>query len=251
MLELLILWIGSFTVALLYAMVGHGGATGFLALQAFLNIDPNQMRFNALVLNLFVSSIAFFQFKKATDFSVSRYIVPLLMTSMPFTFLGALYVNKSSQYQVALGVFLIFMSVLLITPKQIIMFRQFTLSSKQHQFILLCMGAIIGFASGFLGIGGGVILSPILILMISLSSKNVAVISSLFIFANSAIGLLTTLTTKEILLPLQYPMIAFAILGAILGAKIGAHKLRSNILQYVLAIMLFLASFKILLSIAY
>jgi uncharacterized protein len=65
--EILIIF-ALFIVAVLYSSVGHGGASGYLAVMAFLAVAPNVTRPTALILNVFVSSIAAFQFYRGGFF---------------------------------------------------------------------------------------------------------------------------------------------------------------------------------------
>ena len=57
-----------FVVALLYASVGHGGASGYLALMALYGFAPEVMKPTALILNLFVSLTSFLLFLKGGHF---------------------------------------------------------------------------------------------------------------------------------------------------------------------------------------
>src|SRR6187551_2532473 len=96
-----------FIVAVLYSTVGHGGASGYLAVMAFLAVTPEVTRPTALVLNLFVASIAAFQFYRAGFFSWSL-LWPFAVMSIPFAFIGGMIKLPTHVYKIVLGLVLIF-----------------------------------------------------------------------------------------------------------------------------------------------
>ncbi|HTF28922.1 MAG TPA: TSUP family transporter, partial [Flavitalea sp.] len=119
---------------------------------------------------------------------------------------------------------------------------------KSNLWISVFIGAAIGFLSGLIGIGGGIILSPILLLLKWTDQKQTAAVSALFIFVNSLSGLAGQITTGISFSPdmIAYVIIAFS--GGLLGAYFGALKFNQNILKYVLAVVLLLASVKLLVA---
>lgn len=230
-----------FVVAFLYASVGHGGASGYLALMALYGVAPQEMKPTALFLNLFVSLTAFIQYYRGNHFKKEIFI-PIALASIPFAFLGGMLSIDDHLYKKILG-------ILLLLP--IVRFFFFKNVEDDRlvppvKWISILLGAIIGLLSGMIGIGGGIILSPILILLLWTNQKQTAAISAAFIFVNSLAGLGgmliqgITLTSNMIL----YIVIAFS--GGLLGAYFGSKKFNQDVLKYVLATVLLVAAYKLL-----
>ncbi len=132
-----------FLVAFLYSSVGHGGGTGYLALLALFGVAPVFMKSTALTLNVFVSSIAFYSYCKAGYFKW-KLIIPFLISSIPFAYLGALTQINASTYKIILGVFL-----LIAIGRMLLVHNAITETSKKMPFLpALTFGAIRGFFSG-------------------------------------------------------------------------------------------------------
>jgi uncharacterized protein len=232
-----------FVVAFLYAAVGHGGASGYLALMAIFGMAPEFMKPTALLLNLFVSLSAFVLFYKEGHFKWKIFL-PFALASIPLSFLGGMISLDASVYKKILGI------LLLIPVIKLAAFPNKEYDDlKQSSFLLsLLIGACIGFLSGLIGIGGGIILSPVLLLLAWTDQKQTAAISALFIFVNSMSGLAGQLTKG---IEFQSGMVAFvgvAFAGGSLGAWFGARRFNQNILKYLLAVVLLMASIKLLLT---
>lgn len=227
-------------IAFLYSSVGHGGASGYLAIMALFSITPYLMRPSALTLNVFVSAIAFVAFYRAGYFRW-KLIWPFLITSVPAAFAGALVPVNGNFYEIILGIFL------LIAVARIL-FSPTALTEKPSDppiAVALIIGALLGLLSGMIGIGGGVILSPLLILFHWATVKESAAVSSLFILLNSVSGLSALLFDgfrydSGLLL-----WIAAGIAGAAGGSYTGSIKLKQGKLKYVLAAILLMASIKL------
>jgi uncharacterized membrane protein YfcA len=236
-----LLLLSLFVVAFLYSSIGHGGGSGYLALFAIFGIAPLFMKSTALILNLFVSAIAFFSYYKAGYFRL-KLIFPFLLTSIPFAFLGAMIHIDPKIYKFILGIFLLIaIARMLIVPKAV-----GEAKNSPHFILALIIGAILGFFSGMIGIGGGIILSPLLILMRWANLKEAASASALFIFLNSASGLTGTFQSGLTIEPRIIYWVLIGIVGAILGSYLGSFKLNATKLKYVLSLVLLFASFKLL-----
>lgn len=234
-----------FVVAFLYASVGHGGASGYLALMAIFSIAPAVMKPTALLLNLFVSATSFIQFYRAGHFKWKIFL-PFAIASVPLSFLGGTISIDSFIYKKILGVLLIipvirFFFFKNVDPKD---FRQ------SRADLSLLIGAIIGFLSGMIGIGGGIILSPILLLLKWTDQKQTAAISAAFIFVNSVAGLAGQLTKGIQFSADMYGYVAIAFAGGICGAYFGALKFPQNALKNLLACVLAVAAYKLLFTYA-
>ncbi len=230
-----------FIVAFLYASVGHGGASGYLALMALFAVSPDVMKPTALLLNLFVSSSSFLQFYRGKHFKWQIFW-PLALASIPMAFVGGLIHIDASIYKKILGV------LLLIPVIRFLFFNNIEVDKIKPSNIpmSLFLGAFIGLFSGMIGIGGGIILSPILLLLCWTDQKQTAAISALFIFMNSVSGLAGQLTKGITFSPDMFTYVAVAFVGGLLGAYLGALKFNQNILKNILAIVLAMAAYKLL-----
>lgn len=230
-----------FVVAFLYASVGHGGASGYLALMALFSIAPEVMKPTALLLNIFVSLIAFIQFYKANHFNWKIFL-PLALASLPMAFVGGLMVIDGNIYKKMLG-FLLLLPVI-----RFLFFSNTTVTDFKKPTIILSIiiGASIGLLSGMIGIGGGIILSPILLLLHWTNQKQTAAISALFIFVNSLAGLAGQLVKGIQFNNSMYVYVAIAFAGGLLGSYFGARKFNHPVLQKILASVLLIAAIKLI-----
>jgi uncharacterized protein len=230
-----------FVVAFLYASVGHGGASGYLALMAIYSVTPAVMRPTALLLNLFVSLTSFIQFYRGGHFKWKTFL-PFALSSIPLSFVGGMISIDSSIYKKILGILLLF-------PIARFLFLPNADPSEMKESKLvpsLIIGGIIGLLSGMIGIGGGIILSPVLLILKWTNQKQTAAISALFIFVNSIAGLAGQLTKGISFSADMYVYVVVAFAGGICGAYFGSLKFNQNILKNVLAGVLMLAVYKLL-----
>lgn len=230
-------------VAFLYASVGHGGASGYLALMALFSFAPEIMRPAALLLNIIVSFTAFIQYYRGGYFHL-RLFLPFALASIPAAFIGGLITIDPFLYKKTLGILLLFSVVRLAGLK----FYKELEYKKQSMPASGLIGAIIGFFSGMIGIGGGIILSPVILLLHWANLKETAAVSSIFIFVNSLAGLAGLFTVGFTFGPEIVGMVAVAFAGGVAGSYFGALKLSNSSLKYILAIVLFMASVKLLLA---
>jgi len=232
-----------FIVAFLYASVGHGGASGYLALMALYGFAPETMKSSALILNLFVSLTSFLLFFKGGHFKWKLFL-PFALASIPLSFIGSTISLEVDVYKKILGVLLLFpVARFFFFPNP----EEKDLKNANWPASLL-IGGSIGFLSGLIGIGGGIILSPILLLLKWTNQKQTAAISALFIFVNSIAGL-AGLFSKGIKLETDIlPLVAIAFIGGITGAWLGSLKFKQNILKFTLATVLLMASIKLILT---
>ncbi|ULT29033.1 sulfite exporter TauE/SafE family protein [Sphingobacterium sp. E70] len=115
-----------------------------------------------------------------------------------------------------------------------------------NSFGALAIGGAVGLLSGMIGIGGGIILSPFLILLKWTDQKQTAAISAAFIFVNSLSGLGGMLTKGISFNAHMWGYVVVAFLGGLLGAYLGSKKLKQDALKYVLATVLLVAAYKLL-----
>lgn len=230
-----------FIVALLYSSVGHGGASGYLALMAFFSFAPETMRPTALLLNIFVSLTAFIQYYRSGHFRWQLFW-PFALASIPAAFIGGLIVVDAKLYKTILGVLLLFPVVRLGGLK----FNEDKNKKEQVLLASLIIGGLIGLLSGVIGIGGGIILSPVILLLHWANMKQTAAVSALFILVNSLAGLAGLFTKGFDFRPEMVWMIVVAFIGGLAGSYLGAMKFEGAILKKVLAVVLLMASMKLL-----
>lgn len=227
-------------IAFFYSSVGHGGASGYLALFAIYSLDTSMMKSSALLLNMFVSSISFWQYFRQGYFRLNLFL-PFAITSIPSAFIGGKIQVDALIYKRILAICLIFAVLPLLG-----IFGQESEKIKPVNLPLaLIIGATIGFFSGLIGIGGGIILSPVILLLSWGDVKVTAGVSALFIFVNSVAGWLGNSQSDVTIYPQIYLFVLVALIGGILGAYYGSTKLNNQILRYFLAGVLIFASVKL------
>ena len=227
-------------VAFLYASVGHGGASGYLAIMSLFAFPVTFMKPTALLLNILVSGISFYFYYREKEFDYKLFY-PFAIASVPFSFLGGYLKVDTHWYKIILGTVLLFAIARLVGI--------FGKGKKELQPInipiALCIGAVIGFISGLIGIGGGIILSPVLLLLGWATMKQTAAISALFIFVNSIAGLFGFVSNGGTLPMASTPPIAVVVFGGILGGYYGSKKMNTITLRNILAVVLLIAVFKL------
>ena len=229
-------------VALLYASVGHGGASGYLALMALFSFAPEIMRPTALLLNLFVAGIAFYHYYKAGYFN-KKLFFSFALSSVPFAFAGSMIEIDAGLYKKTLGVLLLFAIL-----KMLYDFSNKKIQLKEVRLWQgLLLGGGIGFFSGLIGIGGGIILTPIILLFHWGDMKSAAAVSALFIWVNSGAGLIGQLSIGAEISWEAFILVAIALIGGFIGSYYGSKRLNNSVLRYILAFVLTLASIKLFL----
>jgi hypothetical protein len=229
--------------AVLYSMVGHAGASGYLAVMALFGLAPAVMRPTALTLNLCVAAVATATFARAGCFRWPLFW-PFALASVPCAYLGGMLHLPAAAYRGALGVVLLFSAVRLLLPDP----RADGPARPLPVWLGLLLGAVLGLLSGLTGVGGGIFLSPLLLFARLASPRETAGVSAPFILVNSAAGLLGG-RAGLVHLPPAWPWWALAVLvGGVVGARIGARRLGAPAIRRVLAVVLAVAAGKMLLG---
>jgi uncharacterized membrane protein YfcA len=231
--------LGIFAVAVLYAAVGHGGASGYLAVMALAGFAPAVLRPTALTLNLVVSLMGTLLFLRAGKFQLHLFL-PLIAASIPFAYLGGTIQLPSAHFHVLLGIALAFAAIRLVLPM-----REGNEKQTAPLVGLLALGACIGLLSGLVGVGGGIFLTPILIFLHWSDTRQAAALSAPFIFVNSICGLIGQGTPWQNFPAIMPWMIAGVILGGVIGASWGSGYARLPQLRLVLAAVLSVACLKL------
>ena len=228
-------------VAFLYASVGHGGASGYLALMAIFSFATETMKPTALLLNLFVAAIAFYHYYKAGHFNMKLFL-SFAIASVPLAFLGGMITVDASIYKKILGVLLIFAVLKMLN----VFGKESSLIKDVKLWQGLVVGGVIGFFSGLIGIGGGIILTPVILLLHWGKMKEAAAVSALFIWVNSASGLVGQFTSGVKLAPQSFILVGVALVGGYFGSYYGSQKFDNRVLRYLLSFVLVIASAKLL-----
>jgi hypothetical protein len=232
-----------FFVAFAYSSVGHGGASGYLAVLSFFGFAPAAMAPSALLLNLLVAGIAFLSYWRAGHF-MWRLLWPFLIASVPCALLGGMLGVSSRIYMILLGAVLLFSAFRLMV---------FSPGAQEESFakppslaVALPVGAGIGLLSGMVGIGGGIFLSPLVILLGWADTKRTAAAAAAFIWINSVAGLCGHLTHTAVDWSVMLWLVGAAFAGGVLGATLGARRFRGVWLRRILAVVLLFAVVKLL-----
>lgn len=227
-------------VAVLYSSVGHGGASGYLAVMAFFAVSPAVTRPTALVLNVIVSSIALVQFSRQGHFSW-RLFWPFAATSIPLAYIGGRIDLSTDAHKIVLGVVLLLAAVRLA-----INLKNDGEISEPPIATAMAIGSVIGLVSGLVGVGGGIFLTPVLLLFRWSEARIAAGVSALFILVNSLAGLAGVYEKMFELPTYVYGWLAVAIAGGVIGSTLGARRFDTMTLRRVLAAVLVVAGIKLI-----
>lgn len=223
-----------FLTAFFYAVIGFGGGSSYLAFLALTHLPLYEVAAVALFCNLIVASGGVWHFSKAGQMR-GKMLLPFLMTSIPAAYFGGLIKTEDLIHRALLGICLLLVAwrIWFGNPDSSRPLRSTT--GLAFVTIALVTGGALGFLSGFLGIGGGIFLSPILILAGWVSAKESSAAASLFILLNSAAGLAARVHFLSAHIPECLFLGAIVFLGGQLGSRIGAYHLPNALLRKILA----------------
>lgn len=224
-----------------YSSVGHGGASAYLAIFVLWNIPADLIRTTALMMNIGVSAISFALFAKGQYFRWKLFL-PFAVTSIPAAFVGGMISVDAEWYKIILAVFIL-LAILPITGTS---GKQTTESKPINSTLAHGIGILIGLSSGLIGIGGGIILSPVILLLRWGNLKQTAAVSALFILVNSISGLIGHLIQVGTMATAGLDIIPFVLIGSILGSFYGSQRLPTYKLLYVLQFVMVMACFKLI-----
>lgn len=247
MTELVVSWwllVPLASAAVLYASVGHGGASAYLAIFVLVGYARPEITPVVLVLNLIVASLACLNYARAGHFSF-RLLLPFIATSIPAAFIGGRFVLSPRVYAGVLGLTLLVAGVRFLLLTGTIQPRP-GLPTSRVVALGLPIGGILGFLAGLVGIGGGIFLSPLLLLLGWAGAKQTAAVSAAFIMLNSASGLVARAPQVMDALPLTMPLVLSVFVGGLLGSWWGAWRIPPVRLQQVLGVVLLSAALKLL-----
>lgn len=230
--------------AMLYSSVGHGGASGYLAAMALFSMAPLEMKPAALTLNILVSSIALMKYAKVGRFSWSIFW-PFALTSVPFAYVGGLINLPNEYYKAVIGLVLVYTAYRFVVDAA----KPDYEVKKPYMPVILLFGAALGFFSGLVGVGGGIFLSPLLILLKWEDVKNVSGVAAAFVLVNSSAGLLGFVSSTTTHLPEGLWVWAVAALvGGFIGAEYGSKRFANPTIKHLLSLVLLVAGIKMILT---
>jgi len=239
--EALLLGALFFAAALLYSSVGHAGASAYLAAMALVGVSASTMRPTALVLNLFVATIVIVQFARAGHLPW-RSLVPLAAGSIPMAFIGGSISLPGEIYRPLVAVVLLAGAWRLATATSAV-------DDEERPGVPVLPGVLVGAAIGLLagltGTGGGIFLTPLLVLAAWTGTRDAAGLSGAFILVNSIAGL-AGLVTGGVSVPPAIPLwVAAVVAGGLIGSRLGAARFSILNLRRALAFVLVLAAAKL------
>ena len=229
-------------MAVLYSSVGHGGASGYLAAMALWGLAPQEMRPAALVMNIVVTCWLLYRFQPY-KLMPYRLFWPLVLASTPAAFVGGLWVVDVLSYHLLVGLLLGLAAIRMLVSNKV---------TEEIQLpalgLVLLVGGLLGFSAGLTGIGGGVFLSPILLIFGWCTVRQSTAVAAGFILLNSVAGLAGYVVSEQPWpLGTGWLMLA-AFVGCLLGAELASHRASSMALRKLLAAVLIIASGKMVYS---
>jgi len=227
-------------MAILYSSVGHGGASGYLAAMALFGLAPEAMRPAALTMNIFVASLVLWRLNKARFFKPQLFM-PIIAGSIPAAFIGGRLTLDETSFRVVVAVFLLLaaLHMLFRLPKS-------ETTRPANKWLASVLGIFLGFIAGLTGVGGGIYLSPILLLLGWCSMRESAAIAAGFILVNSISGLAGYLSVSTAL-PAYIPlMVLCALAGAVVGSELAVRRASPEFLRRLLGLVLVIAGIKML-----
>lgn len=245
-----------FAAALLYSSVGHAGASGYLAAMALFGLAPDVMKPTALTLNILVATIGTIRFVRAGCFDW-RLFWPLALLAIPMAFVGGATTLPGHWYKRIVGVALLIAAANLLIKRD----RPAAASStaappsvapttRVYPPIWLSMlaGGALGLLAGLTGTGGGIFLSPLLVLSGWADPRRTAGVSVVFILVNSIAGLGGQLSAIPNLPREIWLWAPAAVIGGLIGSGLGARRFGNPTIQRLLAVVLLIAGGKMILS---
>ncbi|MFK7949334.1 MAG: sulfite exporter TauE/SafE family protein [Saprospiraceae bacterium] len=229
-----------FVIAVVYSAAGFGGGSSYLAILSLFPLEFTEVRMVALLCNIVVVSGSVYVFYK-NNFLQVRKILPLILLSIPFAYLGGSLQMKQDVFFIILGLTLLVAAILMLLKKQ-------EKTVKLPPYINGIIGGGIGFLSGLVGIGGGIFLSPLLYLSRWNIPKVIAATTASFILVNSIAGLIGQIHTNGFSFDFQSIILLLltVLIGGQIGSRITATRINPIIIKKVTAFLILFVSLRIL-----
>lgn len=246
MIDPLLLAAFFFVAALLYASVGHAGASAYLAIMALSGVAPDVARPTALALNIVVATLVTFRFWRGGYIS-GRALLPFLIGSVPLAFLGGSLPVAPALYKKLVGIVLLLAAVgMALTARRAAEADTGRAQPHVPTMPAVGIGAAIGLLSGLTGTGGGIFLSPVLLFAGWAETRAASGLAAPFILGNSIAGLAGNFS-RLASLPSTLPLwIGAVVIGAVIGSELGNRRARTLLLRRALSVVLVIAGFKLI-----
>jgi len=204
------------------------------------SLAPAEIKPIALILNILVATIGSIQFWRAGHFSW-RLFWPFTILSSPLAFWGG-YINLSTHlFKIIVGIVLLFSATRFLMPK-----IATEVTQEPSKPLAIVLGGVLGFLSGLTGTGGGIFLTPLLLLMRWAEVKKTAAVSALFILFNSVFGLLGNLSATKTMPTFVLPLCVSVIIGGCFGSYLGSKKFNAMTIKRLLSVVLIIAGLKLI-----
>ncbi|MEM1083780.1 MAG: sulfite exporter TauE/SafE family protein [Verrucomicrobiota bacterium] len=228
-------------LAFLYASVGHAGASGYIAAMSLAGIAIPEIRPAALIMNLGVACFGSWHFIRGGHLRW-HLTWPFLVAALPLAFLGGKTLLPTSTITLLLGAVLLFSAIRFLLP-----LKEPAEEPKSPKLgLALITGAILGYLAGLTGTGGGIFLTPLLLIAGWATPKTAAASSILFIAGNSLAGL-AGFSLGDTPIPWHLAsLLPCALIGGFAGSRLGSYHFAPATIRRLLAIVLLVASAKLI-----
>jgi len=234
---MIILSILFFITAIFYSSVGFGGGSTYLAILLITGVPYYVFPALALICNIFVVSGNSYNYIRAGNLNL-KLLTPYLIGSIPLAFIGGSLIISKNLFEIILFFILTVAGIVLLSN-----FKNYDDNEQSYKnlpfFISILIGAVLGFVSGIVGIGGGIFLSPILFLLKAGKPKHIVTAASLFILINSISGIIGQLTKNYVFMEISkyWYLILAVIIGGQIGNFLNLKILPTRILALITAIL--------------
>jgi uncharacterized membrane protein YfcA len=229
-------------IAFLYSSVGHAGASGYIAVMSLASLSPAEIKPTALLLNVLVASIGCWQFFRAGHFSWKLFW-PFALLSVPFAFVGGYVDLPAHAFKLLVGAVLLLSALYFVWQP-----HNDSVRSEPSKPVAIGAGGVLGLFAGLTGTGGGIFLTPLLLIMRWARTRNAAAASAAFILVNSVAGLLGNFSATSKLPGLALPLALAAMIGGAAGSYLGSNRFPPALIKRLLAVVLVIAGLKLMLT---
>lgn len=235
---------GMLLAAFVYASVGHGGASAYLAVMALAGVAPQEMRPIALVLNVVVSALGTYKFHRAGHFRW-RLFWPFALVSIPAAYAGGAISLPGHWYKTIVGIVLVYAAWQLWRSAKV---GDEMREVREPPLVLaMLIGGGLGLLSGLTGVGGGIFLSPLLLIAGWAGTKQTSAVAAPFILVNSIAGLAGAFVVKSLSLPWHtWVLVGGVLVGGWFGAEYGSRRFTNPLIRRMLALVLAVAGAKMI-----
>ena len=245
-------FIGIALIAFLYSIVGHAGASGYIACMVIFDKPVSLIKPTALILNLAASTLNSIRFcgdGHLKKYTLVNFLIPILLVSIPSTIVGGNLNITDTLLRYFLSLILFLSGIRFLITSLIIKNNTITDYKLPSKIVIFFTGSILGLLSGITGTGGGIFLTPLSILLKWMPLKTTAAASSVFIFFNSLVGIITwqiiNNSSKINVTSNIFLHLIIVLFFAFCGSSLGSRTFDDNFIKKIISFILFLASFKL------